>query len=112
MGVFGGSADAAMLVGNASYEAVAGRFGIGKQGMLMTYANNGQGGAMWVAPVYKSRETNGFKAQGLEYGTDTSITGLVLGTDLTYEDGMRYGVMANIGDGDSSGEGAAKGVSQ
>ena len=111
MGVFGGSADAAMLVGNASYEAVAGRFGMGQQGMLMTYANNGQGGAMWVAPVYKSRETNGFKAQGLEYGTDTSITGLVLGADLTYEDGMRYGVMANIGDGDSSGEGAAKGVS-
>ena len=111
MGVFGGSADAAMLVGNASYEAVAGRFGMGQQGMLMTYANNGQGGAMWVAPVYKSRETNGFKAQGLEYGTDTSITGLVLGADLTYEDGMRYGVMANIGEGDSSGEGAAKGVS-
>ena len=111
MGVFGGSADAAMLVGNASYEAVAGRFGMGQQGMLMTYANNGQGGAMWVAPVYKSRETNGFKAQGLEYGSDTSITGLVLGADLTYEDGMRYGVMANIGDGDSSGEGAAKGVS-
>ena len=111
MGVFGGSADAAMLVGNASYEAVAGRFGMGQQGMLMTYANNGQGGAMWVAPVYKSRETNGFKAQGLEYGTDTSITGLVLGADLTYEDGMRYGVIANIGDGDSSGEGAAKGVS-
>ena len=111
MGVFGGSADAAMLVGNASYEAVAGRFGMGQQGMLMTYANNGQGGAMWVAPVYKSRETNGFKAQGLEYGSDTSITGLVLGADLTYEDGMRYGVMANIGEGDSSGEGAAKGVS-
>ena len=111
MGVFGGSADAAMLVGNASYEAVAGRFGMGQQGMLMTYANNGQGGAMWVAPVYKSRETNGFKAQGLEYGTDTSITGLVLGADLTYEDGIRYGVMANIGEGDSSGEGAAKGVS-
>ena len=111
MGVFGGSADAAMLVGNASYEAVAGRFGMGQQGMLMTYANNGQGGAMWVAPVYKSRETNGFKAQGLEYGTDTSITGLVLGADLTNEDGMRYGVMANIGEGDSSGEGAAKGVS-
>lgn len=111
MGVFGGSADAAMLVGNASYEAVAGRFGMGQQGMLMTYANNGQGGAMWVAPVYKSRETNGFKAQGLEYGTDTSINGLVLGADLTYEDGMRYGVIANIGEGDSSGEGAAKGVS-
>lgn len=111
MGVFGGSAEAAMLVGNASYEAVAGRFGMGQQGMLMTYANNGQGGAMWLAPVYKSRETNGFKAQDLEYGTDTSITGLVLGADLTYEDGMRYGVMANIGVGDSSGEGAATGVS-
>lgn len=111
MGVFAGSAEAAMLVGNASYEAVAGRFGMGQQGMLMTYANNGQGGAMWLSPVYKSRETNGFKAQDLEYGTDTSITGLVLGTDLTFENGMRYGVMANIGVGDSSGEGAANGVS-
>ena len=111
MGVFGGSADAAMLVGTSSYEAVAGRFGMGQQGMLMTHADNGQGGAMWVAPVYRSRETNGFKAQGLEYGADTSITGLVLGADLTFEGGMRYGVMANIGEGDSSGEGAAKGVS-
>ena len=111
MGVFAGSAEAAMLVGSASYEAVAGRFGMGQQGMLMTYANNGQGGAMWLSPVYKSRETNGFKAQDLEYGTDTSITGLVLGTDLTFENGMRYGVMANIGVGDSSAEGAANGVS-
>ena len=111
MGVFGGSAEAAMLVGNASYEAVAGRFGMGQQGMLMTYANNGQGGGMWLSPVYKSRQTNGFKAQDLEYGTDTSITGLALGADLTSEDGMRYGVMTNIGVGDSSGEGAANGVS-
>ncbi len=111
MGVFGGSAEAAMLVGNASYEAVAGRFGMGQQGMLMTYANNGQGGGMWLSPVYKSRQTNGFKAQDLEYGTDTSITGLALGADLTSENGMRYGVMTNIGVGDSSGEGAANGVS-
>lgn len=111
MGVFGGSAEAAMLVGNASYEAVAGRFGMGQQGMLMTYANNGQGGGMWLSPVYKNRQTNGFKAQDLEYGTDTSITGLALGADLTSEDGMRYGVMTNIGVGDSSGEGAANGVS-
>ena len=111
MGVFGGSAEAAMLVGNASYEAVAGRFGMGQQGMLMTYTNNGQGGGMWLSPVYKSRQTNGFKAQDLEYGTDTSITGLALGADLTFEDGMRYGVMTNIGVGDSSGEGAANGVS-
>ena len=111
MGVFGGSAEAAMLVGNASYEAVAGRFGMGQQGMLMTYTNNGQGGGMWLSPVYKSRQTNGFKAQDLEYGTDTSITGLALGADLTSENGMRYGVMTNIGVGDSSGEGAANGVS-
>lgn len=111
MGVFGGSAEAAMLVGNASYEAVAGRFGMWQQGMLMTYANNGQGGGMWLSPVYKSRQTNGFKAQDLEYGTDTSITGLALGADLTSENGMRYGVMTNIGVGDSSGEGAANGVS-
>lgn len=111
MGVFGGSAEAAMLVGNASYEAVAGRFGMGQQGMLMTYANNGQGGGMWLSPVYKNRQTNGFKAQDLEYGTDTSITGLALGADLTSENGMRYGVMTNIGVGDSSGEGAANGVS-
>ena len=111
MGVFGGSAEAAMLVGNASYEAVAGRFGMGQQGMLMTYANNGQGGGMWLSPVYKNRQTNGFKAQDLEYGTDTSITGLALGADLTSEDGMRYGLMTNIGVGDSSGEGAANGVS-
>ncbi|MDO4675364.1 MAG: autotransporter domain-containing protein [Anaerobiospirillum succiniciproducens] len=111
MGVFGGSAEAAMLVGNASYEAVAGRFGMGQQGMLMTYANNGQGGGIWLSPVYKNRQTNGFKAQDLEYGTDTSITGLALGADLTSEDGMRYGVMTNIGVGDSSGEGAANGVS-
>ena len=111
MGVFGGSAEAAMLVGNASYEAVAGRFGMGQQGMLMTYTNNGQGGGMWLSPVYKSRQTNGFKAQDLEYGTDTSITGLALGADLTSENGMRYGVMTNIGVGDSSGDGAANGVS-
>lgn len=111
MGVFGGAAEAAMMVGNSTYEAISGRFGMGHQGQLMTYANNGQGGAMWTAPVYKSRETSDFEAQGLGYGTDTSIKGLVLGGDFTFDDGMRYGVALNLGEGDSSGEGAANGVS-
>ena len=111
MGVFGGAAEAAMMVGNSTYEAISGRFGMGHQGQLMTYANNGQGGAMWTAPVYKSRETSDFEAQGLGYGTDTSIKGLVLGGDFTFDDGMRYGAVLNLGEGDSSGEGAANGVS-
>lgn len=111
MGVFGGAADAAMLVGKSTSEAISGRFGMGHQGQIMTYANNGQGGAMWAVPVYKSREASSLEAQGLEFGTDTSIRGLVLGGDLTFDDGMRYGVSLNLGEGDSSGDGAANGVS-
>ena len=110
MGVFAGSAEAALLAGTGTYEAVAGRFGMGQQGQLMSYANNGQGTALWLSPIYKDHDSDGFNADGISWGSDASLTGVALGADYTLDSGLRYGVTINAGQGDSSGQGAATGV--
>lgn len=110
MGVFAGSAEAALIAGTGTYEAVAGRFGMGQQGQLMSYANNGQGTALWLSPIYKDHESDGFNADGISWGSDASLTGFALGADYTLDSGLRYGVTINAGQGDSSGQGAATGV--
>ena len=110
MGVFAGSAEAALLAGTGTYEAVAGRFGMGQQGQLMSYANNGQGTALWLSPIYKDHDSDGFNADGISWGSDASLTGFALGADYTLDSGLRYGVTINAGQGDSSGQGAATGV--
>ncbi|MCK0535367.1 MULTISPECIES: autotransporter domain-containing protein [unclassified Anaerobiospirillum] len=110
MGVFAGSAEAALIAGTGTYEAVAGRFGMGQQGQLMSYANNGQGTALWLSPIYKDHDSDGFNADGISWGSDASLTGFALGADYTLDSGLRYGVTINAGQGDSSGQGAATGV--
>lgn len=110
MGVFAGSAEAALIAGTGTYEAVAGRFGMGQQGQLMSYANNGQGTALWLSPIYKDHDSDGFNADGITWGSDASLTGFALGADYTLDSGLRYGVTINAGQGDSSGQGAATGV--
>ena len=52
MGDFGGAAETALVATSTTYDAVAGRFGMGQQAGTMTIANNGQGSGLWVTPVY------------------------------------------------------------
>ena len=111
MGDFGGAAETALVATSTTYDSVAGRFGMGQQAGTMTIANNGQGSGLWVTPVYKSHESDGFDADGLGYGSDITLYGVALGGDVTLANGVRVGAMFNVGSGDADGQGAASVVS-
>ena len=111
MGDFGGAAETALVATSTTYDAVAGRFGMGQQAGTMTIANNGQGSGLWVTPVYKSHESDGFDADGLGYGSDITLYGVALGGDVTLANGVRVGAMFNVGSGDADGQGVASVVS-
>ena len=111
MAAFGGAAQAALTATGTTSDAVSGRFGMGQSASALTYADNGQGTGMWVTPVYRSSDSDGFAAEGLEFGSDVSLFGVALGGDYSLGNGMRVGAMLNIGSGDADGQGAGQGVS-
>ena len=110
-GVFGGAAQAALLVARTSQEAVAGRTGVGASSSALTFADNGQGAGLWVNPIYLSSESDGFEVDNKEYGVDIDLYGIALGGDYTLANGVRVGAFFNVGSGEADGNGQANGVS-
>ena len=110
MSEFGGAAQVALKAGAATTDAIAGRMGMGAANNAITYANNGQGAGIWVTPIYMSADSDGFDAQGVDYGTDISLYGVALGGDYTLANGVRVGAMFNVGSGDADGQGAGSAV--
>ena len=109
--VFGGSAQAALLAARTSQDAVAGRVGVGASSSALTFADNGQGAGLWVAPVYVSQDSDGFAVENKDYGVDIDLYGVALGGDYTLANGLRLGAFFNVGTGDADGNGQASGVS-
>ena len=110
MAEFGGVAQVALKAGAATTDAIAGRMGMGAQNSAITFANNGQGAGIWVTPIYVSSDSDGFEAQGVDYGTDINLYGVALGGDYTLANGVRIGAMFNVGSGDADGHGAGSSV--
>ena len=111
LGVYGGAPQAAIQAGKSSTDAIAQRFGIGSAISNLTLAGNTQGAALWLAPVYKSADSDGFEAQGLDYGVNVDLYGVALGADYTLANGITFGAMFNVGSGEVDGEGAASSTS-
>ena len=111
LAVYGGAAQAAISAGASTYDAVSGRMGVGANGANITVADNTQGAALWLAPIYKSSDSDGFDAEGLDYGVDMDLYGVALGADYTLSNGIRFGAMFNVGSGDVDGQGAGSAVS-
>ena len=111
LAVFGGAAQAAITAGASSYEAISGRMGMGATGYNLTVADNTQGAALWVTPMYKSSESDGFAAEGVDYGVDLNLYGVALGADYTLANGVSFGAMFNVGSGDVDGKDAGSAVS-
>ena len=111
LAVYGGAAQAAISAGASTYDAVSGRMGVGANGANITVADNTQGAALWLAPIYKSSDSDGFDAEGVDYGVDMDLYGVALGADYTLSNGIRFGAMFNVGSGDVDGQGAGSGVS-
>ena len=108
---FGGVAQSAMAAGAATYDAISGRMGVGANGTNITVADNMQGAAIWLTPVYKSSEADGFNADGLDYGVDVDLYGVALGADYTLANGLRFGAMFNVGSGEVDGKDLGSNVS-
>ena len=111
LGIFGGAAQSAIAAGSSTYDAVSGRMGVGANGANITVADNTQGAALWLAPIYKSSDSDGFDAEGVDYGVDMDLYGVALGADYTLSNGIRFGAMFNVGSGDIDGQGAGSAVS-
>ena len=111
MGAYAGVAQAALAAGASTYDSISSRMGIGAQSATMTFAENGQGAGLWLNPIYKSHDSDGFDAQGADYGVDMDLYGVALGADYTLANGLRFGAMFNVGSGDADGQGAGSAVS-
>ena len=111
MADFAGVAQVALKAGASTYEAISGRMGMGAENTSMTFANNGQGAGIWLTPIYQTSDSDGFEAQGVDYGTDISLYGVALGGDYTLANGVRVGAMFNVGSGEADGQGAGSAVS-
>ncbi len=105
LGAYAGVAQAALAAGASTYDAISGRMGIGADASAMTFADNGQGAGLWVTPIYKNHDSDGFDADGVDYGVDMNIYGVALGADYTLSNGLRVGAMFNIGSGDADAQG-------
>ena len=111
LAIYGGAAQAAISAGASTYDAVSGRMGVGANGANITVADNTQGATLWLAPIYKSSDSDGFDAEGVDYGVDMDLYGVALGADYTLSNGIRFGAMFNVGSGEIDGQGAGSAVS-
>ena len=111
LGVYAGAAQAALGATSTTTDAIAGRMGVGAPNGSVTFADNGQGAALWVTPVYKNHDSDGFDAEGADYGVDMDLYGVALGADYTLANGLRIGAMFNVGSGEADGAGVGSGVS-
>ena len=96
LSIYGGAAQAAISAGASTYDAVSGRMGVGANGANITVADNTQGAALWLAPIYKSSDSDDFDAESVDYGVDMDLYGVALGADYTLSNGIRFGAMFNV----------------
>ena len=109
-GAFTGMAQVAMAAGNTNANAVASRFALGSSPVNVSTKANDMGGALFVAPIYSSMDSDGFAAHGTNYGVDMDLYGAAIGADYELFDVLRVGALVNFGKGDTEGNGAANGA--
>ena len=111
LAVYGGAVQATNLAQQAANDAVVERMSRANPNGSLVFADNAQGGGLWLSPVYKSLESDSFDADGVDYGVDADLTGLVLGGDFTSESGVRAGAYFNFGSASVDGQGVGDQVS-
>ena len=111
LAVYGGAVQGTALAQQAANDAVSERMSRSNPNGSLVFANNAQGGGLWLSPVYKSHESDSFDADGVDYGVDGDLTGLVLGADSTSESGVRVGGYFNFGSASFDGQGVGDQVS-
>ena len=97
---YAGARRAAVAAVTTMADAMFGRVGaVGVEAATIAATGSQANGGVWLTPMYKSVDSDGFGAQGGSYGADVDLSGVAFGTD-TVNGNMRFGAVFNIGSGD------------
>ena len=115
LSTFAGAPHAALRAGQSTSEAFAARMDPSlSSAAAAAQAAAGLGsndtGSVWLSPVYSHTESDGFAANGLNYGTDIDLTGVALGAEIKLNPHVKLGAAVNIGTGSADGTGEASTV--
>ena len=107
---YAGAQQAAVAAVTTMADAMFGRVGaVGVEAATIAATGSQANGGVWLTPMYKSVDSDGFGAQGGSYGADVDLSGVAFGTD-TVNGNMRFGAVFNIGSGDTEGKGLGNGL--
>ena len=101
---YAGAQQAAAVSVTTMADAMFGRVGaVGVEAASIAATGSQANGGVWLTPMYKSMDSDGFNAQGASYGSDVDAAGVAFGAD-TVNGNMRFGAVFNIGSGDAEGK--------
>ena len=107
---YAGAQQAAVTAVTTMADAMFGRVGaVGVEAATISATGSQANGGVWLTPMYKSVDSDGFNAEGVSYGSDVDLAGVAFGTD-TVNGNMRFGAVFNIGSGDAEGKGQGNGL--
>ena len=107
---YAGAQQAAVAAVTTMADAMFGRVGaVGVEAASISATGSQTKGGVWLTPMYKSVDSDGFNAEGASYGADVDLSGVAFGTD-TVNGNMRFGAVFNIGSGDAEGKGNGNGL--
>ena len=107
LGQLGGAYQAAFTVGSISDNIVSSRNGVGSSTGSLIVSNNNNGLGIWLSPMVKVANSNGFESDGLSYGNKVRLADFAIGADYTFTNGSRAGAYFHTGNGKSTGKGLA-----
>ena len=107
---YAGAQQAAVVSVTTMADAMFGRVGaVGVEAASISATGSQANGGVWLTPMYKSMDSDGFNAEGVSYGSDVDAAGVAFGAD-TVNGNMRFGAVFNIGSGDAEGKGQGNGL--
>ena len=107
---YAGAQQAAVVSVTTMADAMFGRVGsVGVEAASISATGSQANGGVWLTPMYKSMDADGFNAEGASYGSDVDAAGVAFGAD-TVNGNMRFGAVFNIGSGDAEGKGNGNGL--
>ena len=93
---YAGAQQAAVASVTTMADAMFGRVGaVGVEAASISATGSQTKGGVWLTPMYKSLDADGFNAEGASYGADVDFAGVAFGTD-TVNGNMRFGAVFNI----------------
>ena len=107
LGQLGGAYQAAFTVGSITDNIVSSRNGVGSSTGSLIVSNNNNGFDIWLSPMVKVANSNGFESDGLSYGNKVRLADFAIGADYTFTNGSRAGAYFHTGNGKSTGKGLA-----